>query len=362
MKYLLCILGWIAGAALVMVSSQRILLTIGILLFVGCSIALIALLAGLGWRWLGARRRGVRWAIVGGSVFLAALFVFQRLGPLGDRARIERTIQAVLVDSEPSYCETKVTTRYLEQTTGMKAPFADDFCREDARLSRARSVEASRIAIDGGEATAVADLRGGSFDGSRFALRLIEEDGSWKVDRLLGFRHFNRRKFERAYRRTFWEFGSPVSSANCALRRSRRLSNAEIERAALTGIRRTFTPISISCDRDGVERSVVKSISQPSFDLPSQAIQCTAEKLKTLSDAELVQVELSPIAYDGLLYSCGRKAIFEYQERELRAREDLGAKEVQCVLSEFRHLPAAAAIRLGYDQPRYNALIDACRE
>jgi hypothetical protein len=363
MKFLLCILGWIAGITLVYVSPHhRILTTVGVLLFVGCSIALIVLLAGLVWRWLSARRRGVRWALIGGALLLVGIFVFQRLRPPGDQARIERTITAVIIDKKPSYCETEVTASYLKQTTGAKAPFADDICQQEAEASRAKSVDVSEIAINGNKATAVVALRGGSFDGSRLVLRLLEEERSWKVDRLLAFRSFDRDKFERAYRRTFLEFGSPVRSADCALRRAQRFSTAEIESAALTGVVWwTFAPISVSCDRDGVERSLVKSIAEPKFGLPSRAIQCAAQKTKALSDAELVRVELSPIVYDELLYSCGRKAIFAYQRRELKAREHLNAAEVECVLTAFRNRPTPSAIRLGYDEPRYNALIAACR-
>lgn len=361
MRYIVYALGWIVGATLVLLWPGRLLITVGVLLFAACSIALVASLGGFVWRWLGRQRRGVRWTLAAAVLLLAGVFLFQRLKPAGDQARIEDTITAVFADGTPTYCETKVTFGYLEQITGAKPPFADNVCRQEATTSRARSADTTGIAIDGDNATALVALRGGSFDGSRLAVGLREEEGSWRVNRLLAFRHFDRDGFERAYRRSFLEFGSPVRSVDCATGQSARFTNADIEHAALTDIRGAFTPIAVSCDRDGIERSLVKAAAEPKYGLPQQSIRCAARKAGALSDAGLTRVVLSPLAYDELLYSCGRSAILAYQEHELKANVNLDAAAVRCVLGAFRGRPTPAAIRLGYDERRYNALIATCR-
>jgi hypothetical protein len=364
MRYLLCLLGWFAGIVLIRVSPHRSLLAaIGVLLFTAFSLVLIVLLVGLAARWLKSRRRDVRWGLIGGGILVVvALFVVQRLNSPGDETKVETTIEAVMAGEDPSYCKTDVTPRYLEQVTGAPPPFADDACEREIEVSRAKSVDTSDVAIDGSRATAVVALTGGSFDGSRLAVRLVKDDGDWKVDRLLAFRHFDRGKFERAYWRRFLEFGSPTSSADCALRRSRRFSNVEIERATLTDASRAFEPIFVSCDRDGAERALVSSIAEPKFDFPPRAIQCAAGKVRALSDAQLVRVQLSLIVYGKILYGCDRGAIFTYIGRELKARENLDPAAVDCVLRAFRSRQTAAAIRLSYDEARYNDLIDGCRQ
>ncbi|MGE5283030.1 MAG: hypothetical protein ACM3N0_12070 [Chloroflexota bacterium] len=364
MKYLLCFLGWLAGIALIRAFPHRSLpAAIGVLLFAAFSLVLLALLARLVVRWLKSQHRGVRWALTGGAVLLLlSLFAFQRLNIPSDKTKIEKTIEAVTIGADPSYCETKLTPRYLEQITGAKPPFADEVCRGEIEMSRAESVDTSEVAIDDTRATAVVAFGGGSFDGSRLAVGLVRENGDWKLNRILAFRHFDRNKFDHAYRRSFLELGSPTSSANCALRRARRLSNAEIERAALTDSRRAFDPIFVACDRDGAERALVSSIAEPKFDFPSRAVQCAAGRLKALSDAELVHVQLSPMTFDKLIYGCGYRAVFAYMERELKSRESLDREAVDCVLRVFRSRPTAGAIRLSYDQARYSQLIDGCKQ
>lgn len=297
--------------------------------------------------------------MIGVLVVLAVLFALNR--PPGDRAQIDKTIAAVATSADPSYCETRVTPRYLEQVTGTESPFADEICEREAGGSRAIAVDTSGVVVEGDRATAVAHNEGGSFDGSSLAVSLVEEDGHWKLDRLVGFRHFDRARFNRAYRRSFLEFGSPQSSADCATRKARRLSDADIERTTLTGgLRRTFESFFVACDRSGAERTLTSSIAEPDFGLPPQAIQCATGKIKALSDAELVQIQTDLVAYGKLLDSCDRKAIFAYLRRGL-SDMDLNPREVDCVLDVFRNKPVPTAIRLSYDQARYEALIDRCK-
>ena len=294
-------------------------------------------------------------------LLLVGLFVFQRLSAPGDRAEIEKTIEAVTVGKKPSYCETRVTPRCLTQITGTEPPFADDICEREFAVSRTRSVRTSEIEIDGDVATAVVAFRGGSFDGSRLVMGLVDVDGRWRMDRMISFRHFDRTRFDRSYRREFLEFGSPASSADCAIRRSQRLWDTEIERVVLNDAGRVFTPIFVACDRDGAERSLISSIADPQFDLPQPVVRCAANEMKTLNDAELMQVDLDLIAYGELLYRCDRNAIFAYMGRELESTQDLDPAAARCVLKVFRNRSVPAAIRLSYDEVAYDDLIDRCR-
>ena len=112
MKYPLCFLGWLTGIVLIRVFPHRSLLAaIGVLLFAGFSLVLLALFARFVARRLKSRRRGVRWGLIGGAVLLVlALFVLQRLNTPGDKVEIEKTIEAVTTGANPYYCETEVTS------------------------------------------------------------------------------------------------------------------------------------------------------------------------------------------------------------------------------------------------------------
>lgn len=361
MKYLV-LLGWCLGVALATAFPNGSLLRLlGGLLFAGCSLALLFLCVRFAVRSLRSGRRGVGLAMVGGLVLLVALFAFHRLARPGDKAEIEKTIATVTTSASPAYCDDEVTPRYLEQTTGTKPPFADEVCKSKIEASRADSVATSEVGVEGNRATAMVAYTGGSLDGSKLAVALVKDDGKWRLDRLIAFRRFDRAKFDRAYRLSFLAFGSPTSSADCALAKARRFSNAEIETAELRDSPRVFTPIFVACDRDGAERNLVQSIAEPKFDLPPKAIQCAASKIKALGDAELVRLHLDPLAYSELVYSCGRKAVFKYLGRELKDKENLDPQAVDCVLAAFGNRPVAGAIRLSYEQDRYNALIARCR-
>ncbi len=362
MKYV-CFLGWCIGLALIGLSSTGSLLRpLGALLFFGFSLALTFLYIRFAIRSLKSGRRSVGLTMVGGLALLVCLFVFVRLNLPGDKAEITRTIEAVATSTDPTYCSTRVTSRYLEQTTGAKPPFADEICKSEADTTRVDSVDTSDVTVTRDQATAVAEYTGGSFDGSRLVVQLVKDGGDWKLDRIVAFRRFDRNKFNRAYRRSFLEFGSPASSANCALAKALRFSNAEIEQAALRNISRVFVPIFVACDRDGAERNLVKSIADSKFDLPTASIQCVAIKVKTLSDTALARLQLDPLAYGELLYRCGRDAFIGYFRRELKTGEDLNSEATECVLADLRSQGAPAAIRLVYNQTRFQAVIDGCRQ
>jgi hypothetical protein len=96
MRYLLCVVGWLAGAALMRAFPHRSLLAlVGALLVVASSAGLVVLLFAQIARWLGSRRSAI-WGLVGVVIFaLVALFVAHRLGARSEEAEIEQTIQAV---------------------------------------------------------------------------------------------------------------------------------------------------------------------------------------------------------------------------------------------------------------------------
>ena len=162
-----------------------------------------------------------------------------------------------------------------------------------------------------------------------------------------------------AYQRSLLAFGSSPSSADCALARSQKLSDGEIEAASL-GRGSVFARISVACDRAGTERSLVEAAADPEYDLPPAAIECVARRVRRLGDAELVRAQDDAVAYGEIVFDCGRGAIMRRFERQLRADEDLEPRQVACILGAYRNRGDAAAARLSYDQAAYRALFDRC--
>ncbi len=361
MRYV-CSIGWCAALALAIAfPRQSFLGWLGALLLLGFSLALLVLFVGFLARVVEGRRKGVRWALIAVVVVLpAALFGFQRLQSPGDKTQIERTIREVATSDDPAYCNTDLTASYLRQTTGAKLPFADDFCRSEAGKSPADSVDVTRVAVTGDRATAFVAYEGGSIDGSQLLVELTKDDGAWKLNRRVAFEQFDRARFNNAYRSLLLQFGSPPRAAACALRKTAELSNRALERAILDQAHRVFAPIAVHCDRDGVERSFVKTIADPKLAFPQAAVECAAAKVKASPDAKLLRLQLDPIAYNELLLNCEPASLIDFQQRELAAYEDLDAETVDCVLEVFRRLPPTRSIRLSYNQVKYESLIDSC--
>ena len=190
-------------------------------------------------------------------------------------------------------------------------------------------------------------------------MRLTDDEG-WKLDRLVAFEKFDRRRFNRAYRGLLLASGASPSAAACALRKTGSLSNPELEHVLLHEESRVLGPIGVACDRPGTERRTVQAMANPRTGFPPAVVECAAAKLRSSSDPELVRLQQSLIAYNELMLSCDPEALVDFQQRQLSRNDSLSAETVACALSVFRRLPPVKAIRLTYDEVRYERLIERC--
>jgi hypothetical protein len=356
-----CFLGLCAGLALVALFPDGSLLGfLGAVLVFDAVVALLALLARSLIRPSESRRTTAKRAAVGVALILLVLIVVQRLRAPSDVTKIERTIATVATSSDPTYCDKLVTARYLEQTTSAKPPFADDFCRSEAAGPRADSTDVLGTRVDGDRATAVVAFEGGSYDGSRLELRLVEEGGRWKLDRILSFLRFNRGRFDRAFRSRLLEFGVPPGSVECVLGKAGQLTDGAVEHAMLGDSHRVFAPMTVECDRDGIERNLVSSIGNRKTGIPPAAVECAARRIGKAGDTRLVRLQLDLIAYNELILSCDSGAIVAYEKRELSA-EGQGTETIECAVSKLQRLPQVDQIRLIYDETRYDELVQGCK-
>jgi len=264
--------------------------------------------------------------------------------------------------SEAGLVQLAADPNAISATPRVSAPFADELCEYEAVQPGPRpdAVHVERITIKGDHAIALVTNQGGSFDGSTTIVRLLDDNGSWKVDRIMGFSAFNRTRFDRAYRRTFLEFGASTADAECALARDRRLSDAEIERATVDGLHRVFGPIAVACDRQEIERSMMKTLADPGSDLSFLAIECAERRVGASTNSELVRLQLNPVAWGTLVMACDPNAFFISLKHQLTAGGDLDPGAIGCVVRHFRRLSPSGAIRLSYDDLKYNELIVSC--
>jgi hypothetical protein len=275
--------------------------------------------------------------------------------------RIERNIDVVFTSGNPGYCDDLTTRHYLEQTTDEPWPFADEACEIYAGEGTTQSVAVSRVRVEGGRATARVIPSGGSLDGATVTVALVDEDGYWRLDRLVAIDRFDRAAFRRNYRRSFLTFGSSQSAASCAVEREERLSDAEIERGLLGGGASLFEPIAVECDRAGVERNTVAAIAGPEYGYPASGIACVERRLKEAED-EFVVAAGHAGPFGQLLLACDPRAPFDMLEHQLRAEDEFDREADECILAAFRRLSPVQAYRRGYEDERHAALLEGCKK
>jgi hypothetical protein len=354
------VLGWAGALALrFAIEREGLIAWVTWVLLLFFTLAVFAVLVRLAIRWIraGSFKQFLGW----GLVLLIVLFFAQRLISPGDTREISNVLETVATSEDPSYCTQDVTEAYLEQMTGAKAPFADELCEIDAEYEAADSVDVYGIEIDGDRATATVERHGGGLDGSTLVEELIKEDGDWKANRLVGFAEFDRQRFDAALRESFLEFGSPTSAAECAVRNASRLSDAQLQRIIVNGVIEAFDRITATCDRAGVERSMIQGFAALEYqDVPPQAVACAEAKIKSLSDVELARLYTDLVAYGSLQYECDSQVVLDTVERQLSEEGDLDDETVDCVLDRFRGHPPGDLIRVTYDEDSYRALVEDC--
>jgi hypothetical protein len=110
-----------------------------------------------------------------------------------DESQIEETIEMSATSTEPSACTEYSTQEFMEQTTNEEGPAAVKACEKSAEEGEsAESVEVTQVEVEGSEATAEAKFTGGQLDGQSLAVGLVKEEGTWKLESIVGFTHIDK--------------------------------------------------------------------------------------------------------------------------------------------------------------------------
>jgi hypothetical protein len=170
----------------------------------------------------------------------------------GDEDAVVETVEASASITNPADCKKLATLRFLEQSLFREGREALTRCEGDAKNSNddegdVESVEVSNVEIEGPRATADAAFHGGAFDGQTFSVVVIEEDGSWKMGEIAGFKEFNQEKLLRSLEEQFDAEGIEPEVVSCMGEEFRKLPRPKIEQLMIGGSSKPFLKTLVGC-------------------------------------------------------------------------------------------------------------------
>lgn len=161
-----------------------------------------------------------------------------------DEGEIVEVIEKMATTAHPSNCTGLETRRFNEQNTQRQGAAATKACEEEVEAGHepAKGARVSKVKVDGERATAEAEFEGGSLGSQALELALVQEDGTWKLDRVEGFAAYDGKALAEAFERGFDERpeGPSRKQATCIAAKIAGSSKAEAEKLFFGG---SSTPI-----------------------------------------------------------------------------------------------------------------------
>ena len=249
------------------------------------------------WYWYD---EGARWdrlspesiAIAGALSVVLAVIAGAPASGSPDRASIESAITRAFTTSDPANCAEVYTQKLMDQTHIGNGAVAEADCREDEAdpdtSSEADSVSISTLALHEATATATVSVVGGALDRSVITVRLVTDQGEWKLDEMLDV-DLDRAAFDAAMAARGREEGLSAEEADCAVAQfHREVRMAELERAAVTGVEPSGPDWGIGCFTTPTLRSMLIEKSREAAEgLPATAVDCLADRLGDLPASRL---------------------------------------------------------------------------
>lgn len=172
-------------------------------------------------------------------------------GGESDEAKIEQTIEKAALSANPADCEKYGTLRWMEETTFTKGAEAKKKCEEQApeETGRPHSVTVTNLDVHGTEATANVAFSGGKFNSDTAVVTLVESEGNWKLDHLVGFVTFNSTPLVDALAEQLRkEPGITPEEVNCVVENVRAIPSSELEHMILSGNTHPVIEAAESCE------------------------------------------------------------------------------------------------------------------
>lgn len=187
------------------------------------------------------------------ALLLALALVLAACGGGGesDEDKIASTIETSATSNDPAVCDETQTLAFMEQTSGSTGKEAEKGCEEEAKEGEDQpdSVNVSKVEVDGDTATANAEFKGGPFDAQTLELALVDEDGGWKLDELIGFADFDPEKLVDAFAEQIEEEPEiEPETASCFVKGLEGLPDSELESIVIDSNTEVFGEIAEGCE------------------------------------------------------------------------------------------------------------------
>jgi ABC-type glycerol-3-phosphate transport system substrate-binding protein len=172
-------------------------------------------------------------------------------GGESDEEKIETTIETSATSTDPANCAKYSTLKFMEQTSSGQGAEAEKDCEEEAEEAEGKpeSVSVSNVEIEGEEATADAAFEGGNFDGQTLTVALVEEEGDWKLNELVGFANFDAAKLIDALVQQLEAEGSAKPKLiACVAEGLRELDESEFEELVINQDTQPIVEIAEACE------------------------------------------------------------------------------------------------------------------
>ncbi len=175
-------------------------------------------------------------------------------GSESDEDQITDVITTSVTSTDPANCEALETLAFMEQQAGTsdgKEAVAE--CEEEAKDSSGKPKEAkvTKVKVSGADATADVAFVGGSFDGQKVTVALVEEDGDWKLDQIEGFVDFDKEKLVSGFEKGFQDAELSPEQQECISEQLREASDSDLEELVLNGSEEAFVELVAACIEGG---------------------------------------------------------------------------------------------------------------
>jgi hypothetical protein len=168
-------------------------------------------------------------------------------------AAIEETIKESASSTDPSKCTELQTQAFNEQETASKGKEATENCESEAESgeTEATKVSVSEVSVNGSKATAVAEIDGTALSGQGVELELVEEGGSWKMNKFLGFANYSGKALAESVEKELeGQEGVSASLAKCVSAGVAEFSQQEAEAVAFKGETEAIEKLAGSCNEE----------------------------------------------------------------------------------------------------------------
>ncbi len=182
---------------------------------------------------------------------LAGLAIAAGGGGSSAEDKIAEAIETAATTKDPVNCTKLQTQRFAEQNIRQQGKAAIEACEEEAERGRARArgVTVSNVSVNGSKATAEAEFDGGPLDSQMLEFALVEADGSWKLDQIEGFVHYDGKALGQAFQEEFEAAPEELSKGqgDCIAREIGKATKAEAEALFLSGSPEAIVELAERC-------------------------------------------------------------------------------------------------------------------